>query len=200
MAYKTLVTKAPSTKTPNTTIFHQKLIYSDYMPSSCVANVDLTGAANHKNCEFLFIMMQLVTGILMYAFWNYNLTAPLLVMLLVYILSILYLHFGYVTNENVIAVRGLGLQITKTYFTGRKAEQFFPTSCISDIILRQAVNVHRVVDFVGVKTCDANNEIRQSSIGQDVCPKQDLLTQICIDLLTILQKPKSVSSTHVKCD
>lgn len=193
---RTLVTQDSSNGTSRTINTLRKLTYMEHMSSNCVANIDLTVAVSHRIHVFLFIIMQLISAMLAYIMWHYDFGVPLSLMLLVYIFSIFYLHFEYVINENVIVVRGLGLQLTKTYFTGRKVEQFFPSSCIRDIMLRQTVNVHRVVDFVGVRACDLNDEIIQSSIGLDIKLERQLLSRICMDMLIALVKPKFGDSAH----
>ncbi|XP_023718294.1 phosphatidylinositol N-acetylglucosaminyltransferase subunit H-like [Cryptotermes secundus] len=55
-----------------------------------------------------------------------------------------------VNSESVLLVAPVGLQLTATYQFGRQTSQFIPWHFITDVIINEAITLHRVVYYLAV--------------------------------------------------
>ncbi|KAJ4436608.1 hypothetical protein ANN_16642 [Periplaneta americana] len=55
-----------------------------------------------------------------------------------------------VKSESVLLIAPVGLQLTATYQSGHQTSRFIPWYFITDVIINEAINLHRVVYYLAV--------------------------------------------------
>ncbi|XP_072172813.1 phosphatidylinositol N-acetylglucosaminyltransferase subunit H-like isoform X2 [Diadema setosum] len=71
---------------------------------------------------------------------------------------------GIFVDESLLLITSLGLQISSECYTGRQATKFIPLEAVHDVIIHEAVTMHKVVYYVAVLLRKTRDSRRPDSI------------------------------------
>ncbi|XP_031558006.1 phosphatidylinositol N-acetylglucosaminyltransferase subunit H-like isoform X2 [Actinia tenebrosa] len=74
-------------------------------------------------------------------------------------LIILWIKYNYfdVIKESVTVVKNIGIQIKTTYKSGKQALKFVDHKSVADIIINEAITMHKVIFYVAILTRNSEN-------------------------------------------
>lgn len=106
--------------------------------------------------------------------------------------ALIYLHFFVIKQEIVTVIRSTGVQLTTLYATGRRQTQFIDLRHIDDVVINEAVSMHKVVYYLAVLL--KSDEHHQSLHGSTrvlpfflhSMPRLDTLTDIYQSIHSVL--------------
>lgn len=180
----------PGGMTEGGTRFDRIATYADGS-HCCCAQIDHVTSGGNKLYQHLFVgVVPCCTLLLSYTLWSCEQKMAPSVSLCIILLLFIYLHFIQVTKESILVVRDLGIQITKTFFTGRKVSEFIPASCTKDVLLQQSLSVLKVINFIGIKISNPGAKCTLAVVGGHCYNggAGNLLSCICDDILMALDK------------
>lgn len=94
--------------------------------------------------------------------------------LLIYLI-LLYL---YISLEIILISKGLGVQLTKIYISGRKSHMFIELSKIKSIIINEAISCTDIVTYLAIIL---KNKSEMILVFNSIRPKTDILVEIYND-------------------
>ncbi|KAK2856398.1 hypothetical protein Q5P01_005133 [Channa striata] len=62
----------------------------------------------------------------------------------------LYIHFVKVDHESLLIIGSLGIQVSSSYASGRETTTFIEMNKIKDIVINEAIYLHRIVYYLCV--------------------------------------------------
>lgn len=68
-----------------------------------------------------------------------------------------HIHLVKVEHESLLVVGSLGVQVSSSYASGRETSSFIEMSRIKDIVINEAVHMHRVVYYLAVLLNDSSD-------------------------------------------
>lgn len=77
---------------------------------------------------------------------------------------ILHIHFVKVDHESLLVIDSLGVQVSYSYASGREATTFIEMSKIKDIVINEAIYMHRVIYYLCVLLKDPSEPNAVSSV------------------------------------
>ncbi|KFM72078.1 Phosphatidylinositol N-acetylglucosaminyltransferase subunit H, partial [Stegodyphus mimosarum] len=88
----------------------------------------------------------------------YNTDVSFLGLFLCFLCVILVLKLHHkVKQESLLVIASLGLQLTTTFVTGRKASQFILQRDIQDVVINEGIFMHRVLFYLAVLLRDVKD-------------------------------------------
>lgn len=112
----------------------------------------------------------------------YTADASFLGMFLCFLCVILMLKLHLkVKQESLLVIASLGLQLTTTFVTGRKASQFILREDIDDVVINEGIFMNRVLFYLAVMLKDMKDPLRMNGISplfQYTFPRLDSLEYI----------------------
>lgn len=80
--------------------------------------------------------------------------------------------------EIILLSKGLGIQLTKIYFSGRKTHMFIELSKIKSVIINEAISCCDIVTYLAIILKNKNDMIL---VFNSLRPKTDILIEIYND-------------------
>ncbi|XP_014671965.1 PREDICTED: phosphatidylinositol N-acetylglucosaminyltransferase subunit H-like isoform X2 [Priapulus caudatus] len=101
-------------------------------------------------------------------------------LVLLVILLIIKLHLK-VTKESLLVIASLGIQLTTTFASGRTTTQFVEATHVHDVIINEAVTMHRIIFYLAILQNGINYQNkteRLMPLFQNFYPRLDCLRKI----------------------
>ncbi|XP_063078962.1 phosphatidylinositol N-acetylglucosaminyltransferase subunit H [Engraulis encrasicolus] len=102
-----------------------------------------------------------------------------------------HIHFVKVDHESLLIIRSLGIQLSSSFASGRECTSFIEMSQIKDIVINEAVHMHRVVYYLCILLKDPSDPEKIASVVplfQSSMPRLNCLTQVykaCQEILLL---------------
>ncbi|XP_076129246.1 phosphatidylinositol N-acetylglucosaminyltransferase subunit H-like [Alosa pseudoharengus] len=74
------------------------------------------------------------------------------------------IHFVKVDHETLLIIRSLGVQVSSSFASGRECTSFIEMSKIKDIVINEAVHIHRVIYYLCILVKDPSDPEMVSSV------------------------------------
>ncbi|XP_054715679.1 phosphatidylinositol N-acetylglucosaminyltransferase subunit H-like [Uloborus diversus] len=154
--------------------------YGQVLEFSCI------GGGRHSVREYVFsreafsfrrwlLLMFLFSSLAFYCeFYNVNASFLGVFLLFLCLLLILKLHFK-VKEESLLVMASLGLQLTTTFVTGRRASRLIPARRIQDVVLIEGIFMHRVLFYLSVLLHDPLQVEGVIPVFQNLLPRIECL-------------------------
>ncbi|XP_067004822.2 phosphatidylinositol N-acetylglucosaminyltransferase subunit H [Anabrus simplex] len=91
-----------------------------------------------------------------------------------------------VKSETLLVISFVGLQFTTTFLCGNKRSQFIPWHSVSDVIINEAISLHRVIYYLAVIIQDGDSARKLIPLFQYTTPRLACLEQIYRGVQTLL--------------
>lgn len=104
---------------------------------------------------------------------------------------ILHIHFVKVDHESLLVVGSLGIQVSYSYASGRETTTFIEMSKIKDIVINEAIYMHRIIYYLCVLLKDPSDPNTVSSVVplfQSSKPRLNCLVKVYKSCQEILSK------------
>ncbi|XP_076128225.1 phosphatidylinositol N-acetylglucosaminyltransferase subunit H-like [Alosa pseudoharengus] len=91
------------------------------------------------------------------------------------------IHFVKVDHETLLIIRSLGVQVSSSFASGRECTSFIEMSKIKDIVINEAVHMHRVIYYLCILVKDPSDPEMVSSVVplfQSSKPRLNCLVQV----------------------
>ncbi|XP_028858604.1 phosphatidylinositol N-acetylglucosaminyltransferase subunit H isoform X1 [Denticeps clupeoides] len=75
-----------------------------------------------------------------------------------------YIHFFKVDHESLLIIGSLGVQLSSSYASGRECTSFIEMSKIKDVVINEAVYMHRVIYYLCILIKDPADPHAVSSV------------------------------------
>ncbi|XP_072025482.1 phosphatidylinositol N-acetylglucosaminyltransferase subunit H-like [Amphiura filiformis] len=99
----------------------------------------------------LIIVMALIALPCFYSIWIIqNQMFTYIGFILVMLSCLIYLHFFNIKKEILTIIRCTGVQLTTIYATGRKQIQFVDVHNIENIVINEAVSMHKIIYYLAI--------------------------------------------------
>ncbi|XP_066533624.1 phosphatidylinositol N-acetylglucosaminyltransferase subunit H [Hoplias malabaricus] len=70
---------------------------------------------------------------------------------------IAHIHFVKVDQETLLVIGSLGVQLSSSYASGRESTAFIEMSKIKDIVINEAIYMHRIIYYLCILIKDSSN-------------------------------------------
>ncbi|KAM7368088.1 hypothetical protein PAMP_014339 [Pampus punctatissimus] len=69
----------------------------------------------------------------------------------------LHIHFVKVDHESLLVIGSLGIQVSSSYASGRETTSFIEMSKIKDIVINEAIYMHKIIYYLCVLLKDSSD-------------------------------------------
>ncbi|XP_015925558.1 phosphatidylinositol N-acetylglucosaminyltransferase subunit H [Parasteatoda tepidariorum] len=135
------------------TITHKRSDYKEYIISKEAFSIK----------RWLILMMVFSSFAFYCEFYNTDTSYLGIFLIILCFVLILKLHLK-VKEESLLVIASLGLQLTTTFVTGRKASQFFHRHDVYDIVINEGFFMQRIIFYLAILLQDMKDPLKISSI------------------------------------
>lgn len=107
---------------------------------------EISVTAKQLQQNVLLFCLLLLISVAGHIIWSWN--AVLLAIIMIVLLFI-YIRSS-VSKETLLLISSLGVQISSEYVTGRRVVKFIPFRAVQDIVIHEAVTMHKIVYYLAV--------------------------------------------------
>ncbi|XP_056150248.1 phosphatidylinositol N-acetylglucosaminyltransferase subunit H isoform X2 [Lampris incognitus] len=103
----------------------------------------------------------------------------------------LHIHFVKIDHESLLVIGSLGVQVSSSYASGRESTSFIEMSKIKDIVINEAIYMHRIIYYLCILVKDTSDPDAISSVVplfQSSKPRLDCLVKVYKSCQEILSK------------
>ncbi|XP_066249288.1 phosphatidylinositol N-acetylglucosaminyltransferase subunit H-like [Euwallacea similis] len=132
-----------------------------------------------RGCLYVSLVKQDTCLSFQWAFWGLICTALAPIYLTIALITIYCIYWGlfFVTEENVLIVKGMGLQISKNCPL-RQSTEFIPFERVENVFVNEVILRQRVVFMLTLLVKDCTNKPKLYPLFKDLLPRLD-----CIELI-----------------
>ncbi|KAM3861591.1 phosphatidylinositol N-acetylglucosaminyltransferase subunit H [Diretmus argenteus] len=103
----------------------------------------------------------------------------------------LHIHFVKIDHESLLIIGSLGIQLSSNYASGRESTSFIEMSKIKDIVINEAVYMHRIIYYLCIllkDPSDPNEVLSVVPLFQSSKPRLNCLEKVYKSCQEILSK------------
>lgn len=139
----------------------------------------------YSNTEYVIVVMTLIAAYIYLV--NSTGLCTKNVFIIAIVLSIYGLWFSFkVSNESLLIIAPIGLQLTTTYITGHQSVFSLPWQSITDVLIVDVIHTQKVLYYLAIKT--PQNGI--VTLFQESAPRLHFLEIIYKDVYKLLENNK----------